>query len=139
VASFVGRASGLPGVLAPDGGVRIGSDGVVWRGVPAPDVAAAALGTPVELVVRPESLTFAESGLEGRVTERRYAGTGTFYLVELAAGGELEVLAPSGAAAEGAAVRVGLVPGGLPPRIFRAEILQFEDNPGGPPRVSNPS
>jgi hypothetical protein len=61
----------------------------------------------------------------------------------LAMGGEVEVLAPSGAAAEGEAVRVGLVPGGLPPRIFRVgpekptENLQFEDNLGGPPRVSN--
>jgi ABC-type Fe3+/spermidine/putrescine transport system ATPase subunit len=139
VAGFVGRASGLPGALAPDGGVRIGNDGVVWRGVPAPDVAAAALGTPAELVVRPESLMFTDSGLEGRVTERRYAGTSTFYLVALAAGGEVEVLAPSEAAAEGEAVRVGLVPGGLPPRIFRqsSEILQFEDNPAGVPNVSN--
>ena len=125
VAGFVGRAGGLRGTLAADSGVRIGSGGdggIVWRGVPAPDVAAAALGTPVELVVRPESLTFAPSGLEGRVTERRYSGAATYYQVELArsaGGGEIEVQAPADAAAEGDAVRVGLLPGGLPPRIFR--------------------
>jgi ABC-type Fe3+/spermidine/putrescine transport system ATPase subunit len=135
VAGFVGRASGLPGVLAADGGVRL--DGVVWRGEPAPD-AVAAPGTPVELVVRPESLAFRPEGdpnaLDGRVTERRYAGAATFYAVELARGGEVEVLAPSAAAAEGDAVRVAPIPGGLPPRIF----LQLEDNPAGPPRVSSP-
>jgi ABC-type Fe3+/spermidine/putrescine transport system ATPase subunit len=136
VAGFVGRASGLRGILAADRGVRIGGNGTVWRGVPAPDVAAAALGTPVEIVVRPESLTFADSGLEGRVTDRRYAGAAAYYLVALAAGGEVEVQAPAGAAREGDAVRVDLAPGGLPPRIFRAENLQIEDNPAAPPHVS---
>jgi len=137
VASFVGRASSLPGVLAPDGGVRIaGADGVVWHGEPAPDLAAEP-GRPVELVVRPESLELADSGLAGRVTERRYAGSVTFYLVELAAGGEVEVQAPSGAAAEGDTVRIALAPGGLPPRIFRRapENLQLEDNPAAPASV----
>jgi ABC-type Fe3+/spermidine/putrescine transport system ATPase subunit len=136
VAGFVGRASGLRGALAADSTVRIGNDGIAWRGVPAPDVAAAALGTPVELVVRPESLTFAESGLEGRVTERRYSGAATYYQVELASGGEVEVQAPADAAAEGDAVRVGLLPGGLPPRIFRNN-LQIGDNPAPSPRVSD--
>jgi ABC-type Fe3+/spermidine/putrescine transport system ATPase subunit len=141
VAGFVGRAGGLRGTLAADSGVRIGGDGIVWRGVPTPDVAAAALGTPVELVVRPESLTFAQSGLEGRVTERRYSGAATYYQVELArsaGGGEIEVQAPADAAAEGDAVRVGLLPGGLPPRIFRLDKnLQVGDNPAASPRVSD--
>jgi ABC-type Fe3+/spermidine/putrescine transport system ATPase subunit len=142
VAGFVGRASSLRGTLAADSGVRIGGDGIVWRGVPAPDVAAAALGTPVELVVRPESLTFAESGLDGRVTERRYSGAATYYQVELGAGVEIEVQAPADAAAEGEAVRVGLLPGGLPPRVFRLDgrlenNLQIGDNPAASPRVSD--
>jgi ABC-type Fe3+/spermidine/putrescine transport system ATPase subunit len=135
VAGFVGRASGLPGTLAADG-VHI--HGVVWQGEPAPDAVAAAPGTAVELVVRPESLAFRPEGdpnaLAGRVTERRYAGAMTFYGVELQAGGEMEVLAPPAAAAEGDVVHIAPAPGGLPPRIF----LQFEDNPAGPPRVSNP-
>jgi ABC-type Fe3+/spermidine/putrescine transport system ATPase subunit len=136
VAGFVGRASGLPGVLAADGGVLL--DGVVWHGEPAPDATAAAPGTPVELVVRPESLAFRPEGdpssLTGRVMERRYAGSVTFYVVELARGGEVEVLAPSSAAAEGDTVQVAPAPGGLLPRIF----LQLEDNPAEPSRVSNP-
>jgi ABC-type Fe3+/spermidine/putrescine transport system ATPase subunit len=133
VAGFVGRASGLPGVLTADGGVQL--NGAVWQGVPAPEIAKAAPGTPVELVVRPESLVFRPEGdassLAGRVTERRYAGAMTFFVVELAAGGEVEVLAPSSAAAEGDTVRVAPATGGPPPRIF----LQLEDNPAGPPNV----
>jgi ABC-type Fe3+/spermidine/putrescine transport system ATPase subunit len=133
VAGFVGRASGLPGVLTADGGAQL--NGVVWRGVPAPRAAKAAPGTPVELVVRPESLAFRPEGdpnaLVGRVVERRYAGSVAFFVVELAAGGEVEVQAPSDAAAEGDMVRVAPAAGGLPPRIF----LQLEDNPAGPPNV----
>ncbi|HEX3528231.1 MAG TPA: ABC transporter ATP-binding protein [Thermoanaerobaculia bacterium] len=138
VAGFVGRASGLPGILTADGGVRIGD--VIWPGLPAPDVGTVP-GTPVELVVRPESLAFSSEGdrnaLAGRVVERRYAGSATFYAVELAMGREVEVLASAGAAAEGDTVRVAPAPGGLPARIFRAapEVLQLEDNPAGPPHV----
>jgi ABC-type Fe3+/spermidine/putrescine transport system ATPase subunit len=136
VAGFVGRASGLHGTLAANGNAHnVQLNGTVWQGVPAPEVAKAPPGTPVELVVRPESLAFRPEGdpgaLAGRVAERRYAGAVTFYEVELAAGGEVEVLAPSDAAAEGQAVRVAPLPGGLPPRIF----LQVEDNPAGPPNV----
>jgi len=138
VAGFVGRASGLPGILTADGGVKI--DSVLWRGLPAPDVGTIP-DTPVELVVRPESLAFSSEGdrnaLVGRVVERRYAGSMTFYAVDLAIGPEVEVLASAGAAAEGDTVRVAPAPGGLPARIFRAspEVLQLEDNPAGPPHV----
>jgi hypothetical protein len=71
------------------------------------------------------------------VVERRYAGSSTFYAVDLAIGREVEVLAPAVAAAEGDTVRVAPAPGGLPARIFRAapEVLQLEDNPAGPPHV----
>ncbi len=140
VAGFVGRASGLPGILTADGGVKInGADGVIWKGLPAPDVGSVP-GTPVELVVRPESLTFTNAdrgALAGRVVERRYAGSSTFYAVDLAIGREVEVLAPANAGAEGDTVRVAPAAGGLPARIFRAasEVLQLEDNPAGPPHV----
>jgi len=142
VAGFVGRASGLPGTLTAGNGVRIeggdGQDAVVWRGIPVPEVAAAAPGTRVELVVRPEALTFGgHGGLAGRVTERRYAGAATFYQVALPSGAELEVLAPAKAALEGETVRVAPASGGPPPRIFRSdpENLQVEDNPAPPKGV----
>ena len=122
VATFVGRASVLPGVLAEDG-VEIGA--VRWPAVRSPEAEGLAAGEAVDLVVRPESLGFVPDGdpraLPGQVVERRYAGAVTYYQVALGDGGELEVLSPSGAAAVGDAVRVA--PAASPslpaPRIFR--------------------
>jgi ABC-type Fe3+/spermidine/putrescine transport system ATPase subunit len=129
VATFVGRASVLPAVLEGDGAVWVphpalgGVGPVRWSAAPAPELAGAAPGEPVDLVVRPESLTFAAAGdpraLAGRVIERRYAGPVTYYQLVLVAGGEVEVLAPSGAAAPGDAVRVAPDPKGPVPRLFR--------------------
>jgi hypothetical protein len=57
------------------------------------------------------------------VVERRYAGPVTYFQVALdGVALEIEVLAPSGAAAEGEAVTVSPAPrtaGGIEPRIFR--------------------
>ena len=112
VATFVGRASVLPG-----GSVR-------WSAARSSEVAGAASGEDVDLVVRPESLALVSAdnpqALTGRVVERRYAGPVTYYLVALAAGGEVEVLAASGAAAVGDEVRVAPEPGGPAPRLFRS-------------------
>jgi ABC-type Fe3+/spermidine/putrescine transport system ATPase subunit len=129
VATFVGRASVLPAVLEGDGAVWVphpalgGVGPVRWSATPAPELAGAAPGDAVDLVVRPESLTFAAAAdplaLAGRVIERRYAGPVTYYQVALVAGGEVEVLAPSGAAAPGDPVRVAPNPKGPAPRLFR--------------------
>ncbi|MEA2600912.1 MAG: iron(III) transport system ATP-binding protein [Acidobacteriota bacterium] len=129
VATFVGRASVLPAVLEGDGAVWVphpalrGVGPVRWSAAPAPELAGAAPGEEVDLVVRPESLAFATvadpRALAGRVIERRYAGPVTYYQVALAAGGEVEVLAPSGAAAPGDSVRVAPDPKGPAPRLFR--------------------
>jgi len=130
VATFVGRASVLPSVLEGDGDVWVPvpdssevTGPVRWTAMRAPELAGAAPGEEVDLVVRPESLAFAAAGdpnaLAGKVIERRYAGPVTYYQVALVAGGEVEVLTTSGAAATGDAVRVAPNPAGPAPRLFR--------------------
>jgi ABC-type Fe3+/spermidine/putrescine transport system ATPase subunit len=129
VATFVGRASALPCVLEGDGAVWVpyppgdAAGPVRWSAVRAPEAEGMKPGEEAALVVRPESLAFVAAGdpqaLAGRVIERRYAGPVTYYQVALAPGGEVEVLAPSEAAAVGDAVRVAPEPRGPAPRIFR--------------------
>ncbi|MFY9820705.1 MAG: ABC transporter ATP-binding protein [Thermoanaerobaculia bacterium] len=129
VATFVGRASVLPSVLEGDGAVWVpvpAPDGLApvrWTATRASELAGAVPGEEVDLVVRPESLAFAAPGdpkaLAGKVIERRYAGPVTYYQVALAAGGEVEVLTASGAAATGDSVRVAPDPEGPAPRLFR--------------------
>jgi ABC-type Fe3+/spermidine/putrescine transport system ATPase subunit len=121
VATFVGRASVLPGVLEADGTVRIAA--LSWTAERSAELQSAPPGDRVAFVVRPESLTFRpptdEQSMAGGVIGRRYAGPVTYFQVALAAGGEVEVLAPSGAAAVGDEVRVGRDPRGPQPRVFR--------------------
>jgi ABC-type Fe3+/spermidine/putrescine transport system ATPase subunit len=159
VATFVGRASVLPGTFEGHGErglVRLGgagpSDrapaaasagaggsaagtggGVAWPGVAAEPLAG---GEAVELVVRPEALALvppATAGaLTGRVAERRYAGSATFYLVELAGSGlEIEVAAGAGAGAAAVGDEVAIAPaagqGAAAGRIFRR--AEPEDRP----------
>jgi putative spermidine/putrescine transport system ATP-binding protein len=117
VATFIGRSSVLPAVWEAGRGARI-SEGPVWAAVAAPGVPD---GLAVDLVVRPEALTFAArqsaDSLEGTVSERRYAGRVAYFLVATQAA-EIEVLAPPGAAREGDRVFVVPAPGGPAPRAF---------------------
>jgi ABC-type Fe3+/spermidine/putrescine transport system ATPase subunit len=112
VATFVGRASVLPGRLAAAVGSAGGGEagtvavtldgcgGATWPAVPAPACGGLPAGAEVDLVVRPEALRFAPAAglgsavgeapsagraaaLAGRVTARRYAGPVTFYSVRL--------------------------------------------------------
>jgi ABC-type Fe3+/spermidine/putrescine transport system ATPase subunit len=135
VATFVGRASVLPCVLEGDGAVWVpyppgdAAGPVRWSAARSPEAEGMAPGEEAALVVRPESLAFAAGNpqaLAGRVTERRYAGPVTYYQVALAPGGEVEVLAPSGAAAVGDAVRVAPEPRGPAPRLFRRTLTRSQ-------------
>ncbi len=151
VAGFVGRSSVLPATVEAvgEGGrcrVRLAvahgetEEAPVWEALltPAPG-GGAGRGTPVDLVVRPESLSLlpadraAAGALPGRVVIRRYGGPLTYFRVALdprragedpeepAEAGrppELEVLAPAEAARDGDAVRVAVRSEGPPPRAF---------------------
>jgi ABC-type Fe3+/spermidine/putrescine transport system ATPase subunit len=103
VATFVGRASVLPGTMLEGGRVRV-LDGAVWP-VRAPQPPAP--GSPVTVVLRPEATRFAAEGLPGVVRECRYLGGSALFLVETPAG-PVEVEAPVDAARAGD--RVHLAP-----------------------------
>jgi iron(III) transport system ATP-binding protein len=135
VATFVGRASVLPGTFEGQGQVgrvRLGAPAAAaWLGAAAEPLEG---GEAVELVVRPEALALAAAGtdgaLDGRVVERRYAGPATYYQVEVDLAGtrlEIEVMVPAGSgvvASPGEEVAVApgppaASPGGAVGRIFR--------------------
>ena len=123
VAGFIGRNNFLDGRLegnsleveaaAPDGAVS-------WRLSGIGDAHG-----PVSVAVRPERLVLTALGapdaLPGRVVHRRYAGVVTYYGVELATGGELEILAPSAAAAVDDLVGVAIADAGPPISLFARE------------------
>jgi ABC-type Fe3+/spermidine/putrescine transport system ATPase subunit len=122
VATFVGRASVLPGQwLASRGAVRLEA-GPVWRASGAGDLAE---GMAVDAVVRPESLKLLDAltteALPGEVAGRRYAGRVALYDVVLDAGGAVEVLASPDAARPGQKVFVAPDPDGPVPKAFPRE------------------
>ena len=103
VATFVGRASVLPGVALSGARVRV-ADSVVWPADGPNDVRE---GQRVSAVVRPEALRFTGGGgLAGTVTECRYTGARAFFLVQAAEGLVVEVEAPVRAARVGDTVHV---------------------------------
>jgi TOBE domain len=65
----------------------------------------------VQVLLRPEALRFAPAGqgLAGEVTDRRFAGAGTYYLVRTGGGVTVEVLAGATAAAVGEQVSLAPV------------------------------
>ncbi|MGB5881860.1 MAG: ABC transporter ATP-binding protein [Thermoanaerobaculia bacterium] len=129
VATFVGRASSLPGVMAEDGRVLIGDNRFQGRGVRWPGEASRPFvpGDEVELMLRPQGLSLADGSeteaLEGTVLDRRYAGEATYYLVDLEIGGELLVAGAPDSTQVGA--RVWVVPR---PEVSAARIFE---HPGG--------
>ena len=125
VATFIGRSSVLAGTWKGGSSVELaGAGGSVW---PAAGTGLQT-GQPVDLVVRPESLAFAQvdergraGALSGEVVERRYAGRAAFYSVRFEGGMEAEVLAPPDAARPGDRVAVRPDPGGPAPRAYPKE------------------
>ena len=102
VATFVGRASTLPGVMTAPGRVRLdaGAEWPVSAPVPLSE------GQAVQVVVRPEALRFsADGGLAGAVVECRYTGARSFYHVDVR-GVTVEVEAAAGEAEVGQGVRL---------------------------------
>ena len=81
VATFVGRASSLKGEMVAPDRVKL-SDGCEW---PVRSPVALEAGQPVMVAVRPEALRPAgegETGLSGKVVERRFTGGSAFFEVE---------------------------------------------------------
>jgi len=102
VATFVGRASILPGTLVSSDRVRVG-EGIEW---PAETHGEVSAGATVSVIVRPEAFQFTDGvGVVGTVVERRYTGARAFFLVEVN-GETLEVEAPVTAAQMGDQVHV---------------------------------
>jgi iron(III) transport system ATP-binding protein len=98
VASFIGRASLLPGTSSgsgPSRQVELGSD-------LAPLEAPAGLVGQVTVACRPEAFRFEPAGRwRGRVVDRRFLGSAALYRVALAPGLEIEVVGGPGAASVG--------------------------------------
>ena len=61
------------------------------------------------------------ASIPGRVTERRYGGAASTFLVAVTPELEVEILAPSNGAAVGETVALGLQPGALLPWLFAAD------------------
>lgn len=119
VAGFVGRASRFPGRWLGEGRVEVaGEPPIVWEGGTLEELAPDAA---VELVFRPEGLDLTSEGpdaLPVRVTDRRYAGSQTFFTVETGQGDRIEVVAEADAAAVGDERFVRPRPGAPKPRVF---------------------
>jgi ABC-type Fe3+/spermidine/putrescine transport system ATPase subunit len=122
-AVFVGRSSVVSGHWdRATGRVRL-PGGAAW-----PAVAGAALlnGSPVDVVVRPESLGFSTAreatALAGRVVELRFAGRETYFAVAFESGIEVEVLAAPDAAQLGWNIFVAPIPGGPPLRAYPRDV-----------------
>ncbi|HSS45431.1 MAG TPA: ABC transporter ATP-binding protein [Thermoanaerobaculia bacterium] len=120
VASFIGRSSALPG-LWEEGTVRLAA-GPSWKAV-SPQ--ALPRGAQVDLLMRPEGLTFSRSdtanALPGEVIGRRFAGRVAYFDVAVEGGSSVEVLGASDAARVGERLFLFQTPGGPVPRVFPRE------------------
>lgn len=116
VASFLGRANFLDATVESVDGNRAVcrlSGGAAWNAALSAD-APRAPGAPLRVMVRPEGMELAGAdaagALPGRVLDRRYAGSATFYRVALDGGPEVLIHGRPHEASAGDAVRVALHP-----------------------------
>lgn len=119
VAGFVGRASSFPGRWLGKGRVEVvGEPPVIWEGGTLDSLARDAT---VELVFRPEGLELTSAGPDAvlvRITDRRYAGSQTFFTAETRQGDSIEVIADAAAASVGDEAAVRPRSGAPKPRVF---------------------
>jgi len=122
VATFIGRSTVLPAVWRTEQSQAVLPGGPAWRSAAGEELEDR---SPIDLVVRPEGLTFVAGegpdSVAGIVASRRFAGRVAYFEVTRTSGESLEVLAAPDAAEVGKRVFVGLAPGGPPPRAFRRE------------------
>ncbi|MGH9366385.1 MAG: ABC transporter ATP-binding protein [Thermoanaerobaculia bacterium] len=122
VATFIGRSSVLPGTWQASRGEALLPGGASWRAAASEELAD---GAPIDLVVRPEGLSFASPGeggaVAGQVAGRRFAGRSAYFDVALPSGDSLEVLAAADAARVGQSVFVRPAEGGPLPRVYARE------------------
>jgi ABC-type Fe3+/spermidine/putrescine transport system ATPase subunit len=116
VADFVGRTNAFAGAVEGVGTERVFRlrDGMRW---PLPAGAPSLMAGPVELLIRPEDLSFtdpaAPQALQGKILDRRFLGAYTRYFVESASAGILEVVWTGAEPQEGEIV--GLLPSAQAP------------------------
>ena len=144
VATFVGRATVLPGRVAGTSGerltVEVAGTGVEW---PATGTGAAGdaeaggevdlpVDLPVDLVVRPEGLAFthatAEAALPGKVVGRRYVGAVTLYRVRVS----LEAAEAAEATEVEVAVAERRLASGGDPAAHLDQAVHLAPHPDGP-------
>jgi spermidine/putrescine transport system ATP-binding protein len=122
VAAFLGRANFLPATTEPGDGqtlaVRLAA-GPVWGVRAAADGQVPKTGEAVRVMARPESLRISRGdgtgdAIRGRVLDRRFAGSLTFYRVAANDGSELLVQASTSDADSGDEVAVSLADGAVP-------------------------
>jgi ABC-type Fe3+/spermidine/putrescine transport system ATPase subunit len=123
VATFIGRSSVIPGTW--EGPVRVHlPGGVTWAAEASEPLVR---DEPVDVLVRPEGLAFAEPtaplALRGEIVGRRYGGPTALFLVRLQGAGEVEVLAPSRARLVGQRVGIVPAPAGPAPRVYPREEI----------------
>jgi ABC-type Fe3+/spermidine/putrescine transport system ATPase subunit len=125
VATFIGRSSVLRAIWRASREEAHLPGGAAW---PAAGLEGLAEGAAIDLVVRPEGLSFSREAapdtVAGQVTGRRFAGRVAYFDVALAKGDSVEVLAEPAAAESGQAVFVRPAAGGPLPRAYAPETSE---------------